>query len=103
MIGQLQLRRALALPMTQEASGELRLFTIAPRLTPHVRHRNKYVDVPVSYQQAFLFASRCDRDALERFYEDGQSGRRSVRAVDHGVHQSQLGRAVGGNGRTCTP
>ena len=33
----------------------MQLFTIAPRLTPHVRHREKYVDVPVSSQRAFVF------------------------------------------------
>ena len=39
---------AVALPITEEAGGKLRLFTMAPRMTPHVRHREKYVDVPVS-------------------------------------------------------
>jgi hypothetical protein len=29
---------------------------MARRLTPHVRHREKYVDVPVSDQRAFAFA-----------------------------------------------
>ena len=47
--------QAVALPITEEAGGELKLFTIAPRLTPHVRHREKYVDVPVSAQRAFVF------------------------------------------------
>ena len=47
--------QAVALPITEEAGGELRLFTIAPRLTPHVRHREKYVDVPVSAHRAFVF------------------------------------------------
>jgi hypothetical protein len=28
---------------------------IASRLTPHVRHREKYVDVPVSAERAFVF------------------------------------------------
>jgi hypothetical protein len=41
--------------VTEETGGELRLFTIAPRLTPHVRHREKYVDVPVSAHRAFVF------------------------------------------------
>lgn len=30
-------------------------FTIGERLTPHVRHRQKYVDVPVTDDRAFLF------------------------------------------------
>ena len=31
------------------------MFTIGQRLTPHVRHRQKYVDVPVSAHRAFVF------------------------------------------------
>ena len=45
----------MALPITEEAGGDLRLFTIGPRLTPHVRHREKYVDVPVTEHRAFVF------------------------------------------------
>jgi hypothetical protein len=30
-------------------------FRIAPRLTPHVRHRHKYLDVPVPEGCAFVF------------------------------------------------
>lgn len=55
MLGHLKIGQAVALPLTEEAGGELRLFTIAPRLTPHVRHREKYVDVPVSSHRAFVF------------------------------------------------
>jgi hypothetical protein len=56
LLGQLRVGQAVALPITEEAGGDLRLFTIAPRLTPHVRHREKYVDVPVPEHQAFLFS-----------------------------------------------
>ena len=49
--------QAVALPITEEASGELRLFNIGQRLTPHVRHREKYVDVPVTEQKGFLFTA----------------------------------------------
>ena len=55
MLGRLKVGQAAALPLTEETGGEMRLFTIAPRLTPHVRHREKYVDVPVSAHQAFVF------------------------------------------------
>jgi hydroxymethylpyrimidine pyrophosphatase-like HAD family hydrolase len=51
----LKVGQAVALPITEESGGELRLFTIAPRLTPHVRHREKYVDVPVGPHRAFVF------------------------------------------------
>lgn len=54
-LGHLRVGQAVALPITAETGGELRLFSIAPRLTPHVRHREKYVDVPVSSHRAFVF------------------------------------------------
>ena len=31
------------------------MFTVGQRLTPHVRHRQKYVDVPVTESRAFHF------------------------------------------------
>jgi hypothetical protein len=55
MLGHLQLGQAIALPITEEAAGQPRLFTIGGRLTPHVRHREKYVDVPVTDPRAFVF------------------------------------------------
>jgi hydroxymethylpyrimidine pyrophosphatase-like HAD family hydrolase len=51
----LRLDQAVALPVTAEAGSELVPFTIGERLTPHVRHRQKYVDVPVSDNHAFVF------------------------------------------------
>jgi hydroxymethylpyrimidine pyrophosphatase-like HAD family hydrolase len=56
MLGRLATRQAVALPITEEAGGDLRLFTLGSRLTPHVRHREKYVDVPVVEGRAFFFA-----------------------------------------------
>jgi hypothetical protein len=55
MIGHLRRGQAVALPTTVEAGGALKPFTVGPRLTPHVRHREKYVDVPVSEHRAFVF------------------------------------------------
>jgi hypothetical protein len=55
LLAHLKVGQAVALPITEETAGELRLFTIAPRLTTHVRHREKYVDVPVSEHRAFVF------------------------------------------------
>ena len=49
------------LPVTEEAGSELRTFIIGERLTPHVRHRQKYVDVPVSDNLAFVFGSERGR------------------------------------------
>lgn len=48
-------RQAVALPITAETAGEFVMFTLGTRLTPHVRHREKYVDVPVSAGRAFYF------------------------------------------------
>jgi hypothetical protein len=51
----LQIDQAAALPVTAEAASDLQVFTIGERLTPHVRHRQKYVDVPVGEARAFVF------------------------------------------------
>lgn len=56
-LGHLGPGQAAALPVTEEAGGALTLFTIGRRLTPHVRHREKYVDVPVSDHHAFVFSA----------------------------------------------
>ena len=65
LLAHLATKQAVALPVTEEAGGDLRLFTLGPRLTPHVRHREKYVDVPVSEGRAFVFPS-IDRDGRVR-------------------------------------
>ena len=57
MLPDLRIDQAVALPVTDEAATGLRRFVIGERLTPHVRHRQKYVDVPVSDDRAFLFRS----------------------------------------------
>ena len=57
MLADLRIDEAVALPVTDEAGAELRRFVIGERLTPHVRHRQKYVDVPVSDGRAFVFGS----------------------------------------------
>lgn len=56
-IGHLKIGQAVALPITEEAGGDLKMFTIGPRITPHVRHREKYVDVPVTESRAFVFGA----------------------------------------------
>ncbi len=48
---------AVLLPGPDEARGGLVHFRVGARLTSHVRHRQKYVDMPVSEPQAFVFAS----------------------------------------------
>ena len=57
LLGRLAVGQAAALPITAEAGGAIKLFTIGSRLTPHVRHRQKYCDVPVTEGRAFMFWS----------------------------------------------
>jgi hypothetical protein len=57
-LAHLAVGQAFALPITEEAGGELKMFNIGQRLTPHVRHRQKYVDVPVTESRAFEFAAK---------------------------------------------
>ncbi len=61
--------QAAALPITAEAGGRLQRFNVAGRLTLHVRHRQKYIDVPVSEEQAFVFTSAQRARTLRRFVE----------------------------------
>jgi hypothetical protein len=51
----LGLDEAVLLPDAEESGGVPQRFRIASRLTRHVRHREKYLDVPVPESQAFLF------------------------------------------------
>jgi hypothetical protein len=57
LLGRLDLGQAVAFPITQETGGELRMFVVGHRLTPHVRHRQKYVDLPVAWDSAFVFGT----------------------------------------------
>jgi hypothetical protein len=51
----------------EEAHGQIRRFQLAPRLTAHIRHRTKYLDMPVPESHAFVFTG------------DGRSGARARR------------------------
>jgi hydroxymethylpyrimidine pyrophosphatase-like HAD family hydrolase len=46
---------AALLPGVEEAHEQVRRFQLTPRLTAHVRHRTKYLDMPVLESQAFVF------------------------------------------------
>lgn len=61
----LQSTEAALLPGAEEAHGQVRRFQLAPRLTTHVRHRTKYLDMPVIDSQAFVFTG------------DGRTGERA--------------------------
>lgn len=53
----LQTNEAALLPGVQESRGGLLRFQLAPRLTSHVRHRQKYLDMPTTDAQGFLFTN----------------------------------------------
>jgi hypothetical protein len=55
IFGDLGITEAALLPGSEEAHGHVRRFQMAPRLTAHVRHRAKYLDMPVLEAQAFVF------------------------------------------------
>ena len=55
LLGGLAIGEAVILPVTEEAEGEIRHIRLSPRLTPHVRHLAKYIDVPVMAGHAFVF------------------------------------------------
>ncbi len=57
LFSDLQPNEASLLPGPEEAHGTVRRFTFAPRLTEHVRHRSKYLDMPVKDAHAFVFSS----------------------------------------------
>ncbi len=58
VLGGLALGEAAALPITEEAGTSVRRLHLGPRITHHVRHREKYVDVPVPGGRAFVFTRR---------------------------------------------
>src|SRR5690606_29713064 len=47
LLGGLAISEAVVLPVTEEARGDVSRLRLTPRLTPHVRHLSKYIDVPV--------------------------------------------------------
>jgi hydroxymethylpyrimidine pyrophosphatase-like HAD family hydrolase len=96
-LGHLALGQAVALPITEEAGGDLRLFTIGPRLTPHVRHREKYVDVPVTEGRAFAFTEGPARGVrvrtLRQFVEHVE--RSTTESLDGYLRRGDFSRWVG--------
>jgi len=54
-LGNQRLEEAVLLPGADGGPDRPLQFQIAPRITFHVRHQHKYLDVPVSDRHAFLF------------------------------------------------
>jgi hydroxymethylpyrimidine pyrophosphatase-like HAD family hydrolase len=65
----LEIDEAALLPGSEESGEELVRFRIGRRLTPHVRHRHKYLEVPVPEDAAF------------RFHRDGEATGQSARSL----------------------
>ena len=86
--------QAIALPITAESEGRLRQFTVARRLTPHVRHRQKYVDVPVSDQRAFVFATTPIVRALTLRQFVGELERNPARILEPFVDRGDFSRWI---------
>jgi hypothetical protein len=53
----LSIGQAALLPGSEEAGGRFRRFELFPRLTSHIRHKAKYLDVQLIESQAFYFTS----------------------------------------------
>ena len=48
---------AVLLPSAEGVPGKLQRFSLRPRLTAHVRHRSKYLDVPMQRGHEFVFTA----------------------------------------------
>ena len=57
LLSGLRADEGVLLPGPDEAHGQARRFVVASRLTEHVRHRSKYLDMPVSDALAFSFGA----------------------------------------------
>jgi hypothetical protein len=55
LLATLTIGEAALLPTGTETGGRLRRFRLVARLTNHIRHRQKYLDVPVPTHLAFYF------------------------------------------------
>ena len=55
VIPKLNVGEAALLPGIEEAGGKLRRFSVLPRLTLHIRHRTKYLDMPLPNGLGFVF------------------------------------------------
>lgn len=55
VFARLAMNEAVLLPGIAEVGGKLRRFQLPPRLTAHVRHQTKYVDLRLMESQGFVF------------------------------------------------
>ena len=57
LLRDLKVDEAALLPPARDVAQVIQRFTVAPRMTSHVRHRSKYLEVPMARHQAFYFTS----------------------------------------------
>lgn len=57
MLRTLSTSEAVLVPTAQGGGEALVRFKVAPRMTPHVRHRHKYADLPVPHRERFVFTA----------------------------------------------
>ncbi len=69
MVAALATNEAALLPGAEESGGRVRRFKLAPRLTSHVRHQTKYLDMPVLEHHAFVFADDGHRERARTLKE----------------------------------
>ena len=90
---------AALLPGAEEAHGGVRRFQLAPRLTAHVRHRTKYLDMPVLDSQAFVFTAERPVGAA-RAHAEGVHGTAGG-APGHRSRATSGGTTSPGGSTTC--
>jgi hypothetical protein len=58
LLKELAIDEAVLVAQVDSSDRKLQRFQIAERLTPHVRHRAKYLEVPIPEHRAFVFTSK---------------------------------------------
>lgn len=97
VLGSLDLHEAVLLPLAAESGGRLLRVHLAPRLTTHVRHRTKYLDVPVPHTHAFVFSGEAAMNGLRaRSLNEFAAvlARTSGPAVDRHLHSHDFSRWI---------